>query len=403
MQTSMESIRTQADAVGTQLARALGNLVSRVGGTQLGPKLLSERYDITVGTASRFLRAIAEPNPMDVMQDIPGPAPLKKFVESAKLAGLPARQVTAAFRAVDEFEELIRQFGGSRSGLSTVLSNWQPRGRKQFVLKRRQEAFKALSELNGVSTNLSFGSFVLYPSADREFLDMLKISGKLDIARTRAGAQLYIGTCRVATDGGAASPSLNPLTLDGESVLDSLNAVRVDGFGTGVSAPVETKQEGENIIHTLGPTGLTPEDLVDFVTAEVTRPGARRRGPGYCEDPFHVFTVSSEPCRCLRLDLLIHKDALPAGMAELLVYSIIPLGPVNPGDPARSHDLIDIPETLEIHSGSLHSLQMKEFPRYVDLLEHSFQKLGWDMGEFTCWRLQVDFAPVGTQFCIRFG
>ncbi len=174
----------------------------------MGPKLLSERYDITVGTASRFLRAIAEPNPMDVMQDIPGPAPLKKFVESAKLSGMPAKQITAAVRAVDAFEDLIREFGGSRSGLNAVLSNWQQRGRKQFVLKRRQEAFKALSELSGVSTNLSFESFVLYPSAERDLLDMLKISGKLDISRTRSDAQLCIGTRRVATDGGVVPPHL---------------------------------------------------------------------------------------------------------------------------------------------------------------------------------------------------
>ncbi len=182
-----------------------------------------------------------------------------------------------------------------------------------------------------------------------------------------------------------------------------MNSVRVDGFGRGSSAPIETKESDESIIHTLGPTGLTPDALVDFVTAEVTKPGARRRGPGFCEDPFHIFTVSSEPCRYFNMDLLVHKDARPAGMAELMVYSIVPLGPVVPGDPSRDHDLIDIPEALEIHSGSLHSLQMKEFPRYVELLEHSFQKLGWDMDEFTCWRLKVDFAPVGIQFCIRFG
>ncbi|MCP5021455.1 MAG: hypothetical protein GY930_06735 [bacterium] len=398
----MKTIRTQADSVGTQLARTMGELVSRVGGAQLGPKLLSERFDMTVGTASRFLRAIAESNPMDVMQDIPGPTPLKKFIESTRVKGASDEQIMEAAEAVEEFEELIRQYGGSRSSLNALLSNWQPRGRKQFALKRRQEAFKALSELNGISSSLTFGTFCLFPNEEKGFLDMLHISGMLEIKRTRSNATVYVGSRRDVKEGESVPPHLHPLTLDGESALGAFHSVRVDEFGAGLPAPVETSQVGDSIIHSLGDTGLSPGDKFDFITAELTRPGARRRGPGFCEDPLFVFHIPAAPCRKLSLDLLIHRDALPPGSAELLVYSTIPLGPAVVGDPARKHDLTDIPETLEIRTGSLDSLQYREFPRYVDLLENSFERLGWDMGSFTCWRLQVDFAPVGTQFCIRF-
>ncbi|MCA9001500.1 MAG: hypothetical protein KDB61_06225 [Planctomycetes bacterium] len=397
----MKTIQNQATNVGHLLASTLGALVDQAGGSQQGPKQLSDRFDITIGTASRFLRAIAEDNPIDVMQGIPGPVPLKKFIESTRDSGFPKGLVSDAIEAIEEFEELIRQVGGTRSGLDTVLSNWQAKGRKPFEMKRRQEAFKALSELKGVSSELHFQAFVLYPGETHEFLDILKVTGEMNIARTRECAPLYFGTTRKPADLSQVPPHLLTYNLDGHCLQDGNHSARVEGFGPRPTAPMATKQFGEEVIHLLGPTSLATEGRVDMIAAEVSKPGARRRAAGLCEDPLFVFAIPGIPSRKFNLDFLIHRDALPPGMAEVLVYSIVPMGPADVGDPAREHDLFEIPETLEVHTGSLSSLQLDGFPGYVSLLEHSFQKLDWTMDKFTCWRLQVDFAPLGTQFCIR--
>ena len=68
-----ERIRARADSVGAQLAESFRELLARIPGAPLGPKLLAERYDLTVGTASRMIRAIAESSPIDLLQGVPRP------------------------------------------------------------------------------------------------------------------------------------------------------------------------------------------------------------------------------------------------------------------------------------------------------------------------------------------
>ncbi len=396
-------IRSKAESVGAGLAEAFTVLVSQLRGAPLGPKLLAERYDISIGTASRFIRAIAETEPLEVLQDIPGPVPLRRFLSAAAKTGTAADAIALAESAVEDFAVLIRQFGGNRRGLSAVLANWQPKGRKQFVLLRRQAAYQALAELKGVSSSLCYSSFVFFPSAEEAFLDTLTIRGEIAISRSRPDSTFYLGNRRLPAKDEVEPDPRKSYTLDGHSAVDGLHTVRLDGFTNGKPAPIITTQVGQELIHTLGPTELEPEATVDLVLAEVTRPGLRRRGPGFCTDPLSVYTIGGTPTRKLNLDLLIHEDCVPDGRAELLVYSTVPHGPAIVGDLARAHDLEQIPETLELRHADVRSLHIPVFPRYLDVLEHSFGKLGLNASKFSSWRLQVDFPTPGTQYCIQLG
>ncbi len=392
-----ERIRARADSVGAQLAESFRELLARIPGAPLGPKLLAERYDLTVGTASRMIRAIAESSPIDLLQGVPGPVPLKRFIRAIAKSGAPARSVKKARAAVDAFDDFIRESGGSRRKLDAVLSNWQPRTRKQFVLSRRQSAFKAFAELKGVSSALSSSCIAMHRSEDEGRLDVLRIASEIGIQRTNETATAYFGTRRQEKEDTPATQRLVPETLDGSSILNGLHTARLDEFCEGDPVPIETVQYGQDVIHMLGRTELLPDAKADLVLAEVYR---RARS---VSDPVTAFLITTIPSKKLNLDLLIHEDVVPSGRTELLVYSLIPRGPVAPGDPSRAPDLEPIPETLEIHSAGIDSLHIPAFPRYVEVLRHSFEKLGWDSNRFCSWRLQVDFPPYSSQFCILLG
>lgn len=401
--TANEQTRSLASTAGAELARSLRALIAEIPGAPQGPKRLAMQCDLPVASASRLLRAIQEQKPVDVLLGIPGPAPLQRFVQAAAREGTPSPLIRAARSAVEGFERLIKQVGGSRSGLGAVLMNWNPRGHKQFVLGRRKAAFKALTEVKGVSSTLGCTCYAFHPSADGKTLDALSITAQLGISRSREDAVAYLGSRRQSVEDSPIAGERKVYTLDGDSVDDGLHSVLLDGFTDGATAPIATALVGNEVIHSLGHTEFGPDAEVDLVLAEVNRSALLRRGPGHSEDSLGAFCIPSIPCHEMCLDLLVHEDTIPYGPAELLVYSTVPRGPAKAGDPSRAVDLEDLPERLELGAGGFGALEQPRFPRYQELLAHAFAKLAWNPERFSTWRIRVAYPLPGSQFCIRLG
>ena len=176
----------------------------------------------------RPIPAIAEPNPIDVLQGVPGPVPLRRFLRAVSRSGAIARFAKQAEQAVEAFDEFIRESGGTRRKLDAVLSNWQPKSRKQFVLSRRQAAFRAFAELKGVSTRLTSSCIAMHPSKDGTTIDVLRITGEIGISRTSETARVYFGTRRQSKGDTPAAGSLVVETLDGDCALDGIHTARLD-------------------------------------------------------------------------------------------------------------------------------------------------------------------------------
>ncbi|MCI0630889.1 MAG: hypothetical protein L0Y44_09590, partial [Phycisphaerales bacterium] len=184
--------------VGDQLSAVLGRVVNAIPGSPQGPVELARTLGIDKVLASRVLKAVRNRDPMAVVFLIPGPEPLRRLMRAAARKGVDAGLVAGADSAIDQFEQLIRQEAGDRSGLDSIISAWLPESKSEFELRRKQAAFKAMSQLKGAMAETIVGTVALHPAADNRHIDILWISGLLGLQRLRPGAGVKLATRRIA-------------------------------------------------------------------------------------------------------------------------------------------------------------------------------------------------------------
>src|SRR5262245_17701987 len=174
--------------VAGQLLRAIERLLDAVPRSAPGPQVLARELRIDKVLASRVLKAVRAEDPTSVAYHMPGPDPLRRLVRAAAKRGVPAAPVAGALQAIDQFETLIRERVGDRSLLDSILSAWVPEARREFELRRKQSAFKAISQLRGVQAHTIVATVLLNPTPGGERIDVVWINGLTGVHRVRPGA-----------------------------------------------------------------------------------------------------------------------------------------------------------------------------------------------------------------------
>ena len=343
---------------------------------------------------SRLLKALRQADPVAVLHSIPGPAPLRRFLKAAGKHGVGAADLSRAQAAVDDFERLVREDLGDRSSLSTILSSWLPEARLEFELRRKQSAFKALSELKGISADLNLAAAFLHPSEDAERIDVVWLIGQLGIRRLRPGGSAKFVTRRMVPDGNKRCPT----TLDGEPI-EGFDRGRLDGFCDLPPAHIEAKAHGDVVHYALAGDSYGPKSAFDLIFAEANLGEMPRYVPSGRRG--YVFSEVSVPAKSLVLDVLVHDEVYP-GPPELWLYDTALSGVADVNDRARDFDRIDMIETVQSLGRGSSQLRVAEAPRYLDALNYVFSSMSWDESRFHAYRTRVDYPLYGSQVAFVF-
>src|SRR5688572_24235608 len=220
-----EPLEVQIAVVGEALLTGLREVLEGVPRAVPGPQALARAVGVDKVLASRVLKAVRSGDPMSAMQCMPGPDPLRRLVRGAGKRGASAEAVGRAGEAIDKFEVLIRERVGDRSLLDAILSAWVPDARREFELRRKQAAFKAMSQLRGVQTDINLATVVLNPSGDGRHIDVVWVNGLIGLHRVRPGVSVKISTRRMTREGAERKP----VSLEGRSVED-MAGLQLPGF-----------------------------------------------------------------------------------------------------------------------------------------------------------------------------
>ncbi len=396
-------LRTHVERLGLLLEARFNELINGLPRRIVGPQVLANTLGITTVTASRFLKAISQSNPVAIIQLLPGPNPLQRIVDASLEAGVPEPICEAAGSAVREFDELIRTVAGDRSSLKAMLTAWLPEERREFEAQRRQSIYKALCELNGVSSDSDICTLILNPSTQGDGIDVVNVKSLLGIDRIRPDAAVHLGTWRMDHPSkGQAVETRVPLTLDDKPALDGIDAVRLDEFCNAPPAPLHGERIGEaSIQYSLAPTGFGPASKVDLVIAELSRNELRHSKPGAKDSPY-FFSIPEMSTRKLIFDLMVHKDVYAGALPTLMAYDTNGRGPARPGESTRRLDLKDIPEEIESIGFDHRRLRLLDFPAYPQLREMVFKRLGWEAGDFRAYRVEITYPLPNIQITLAF-
>lgn len=388
-------IKSHLAQVGTNLRQSLGDVIEALPGAPLGPASLARTIGVDKVLASRVLRTIRDENPLAVLHYSPGPDPLRRVLRAAGRREVPSALIAAAEAAVEGFGSVIRREAGDRSTLGTMLSDWIPEVREEFELRRRQSAFRAMSELKGVASNTYFATVFLHPSDDGAHMDVVWVFGLLGLQRLRPRAAVKLSSRRFAKD----EPPRLPRTLDG-ALIEGMNGLRLDEFCSQPPVELNVVRAGEVVHYTLAENGFGPRSTSDLIFTEVNLREMTRYIPADEARKRYVFAEVSPPSKLLLFDTLLHQDLATDPDPSLHIYDTAFEGVADINDAARDIDRMDSRETVQHMGRGISRLAAPEFPQYKRLLQTVFEKLHWNSDEFRTYRCRIDYPLYGSQVAL---
>lgn len=391
--------------VGQALAESLGGIVAAVPADARGTVGLARHLAVDKVLVSRVLKALRTGDPIAVLHHLPGPEPLRRLVRAAQSAGIGQALVAAADTAVQRFDLLVREETGDRSTLDAILSGLVPAARVGFELRRKQAAYRAMSQLKGVTARLNVASVLLHPGSDPNRIDVVWIFGTLGIQRLRAGVPIKFASRRL----GPETAPRAPRTLRGEPVdaATGLSHLRLDEYCSTPVPELLVQRAGDVLHYTLADEGFGPRSAVDLVFAEVNRneidrwaaaaPNAHGR-----ERRTYFFAEVPIPTEALLFDVYSHEAIFGGREPELSVYDTALEGIASPNDPGRDIDRLDTSESIATIPLGAGAAPSSDAPVYATLIADVCARLGWSLERFRGWRTRIDYPMYGSQVTLSF-
>lgn len=392
-------LETRVATLGRTLAERVTSIVTAAPGSPQGPGQFAKAVGIDKVLAGRALKAAGNRDPVAVVRHMPGPDPLRRLAHSAGRKGVAMDLVRSLEAAATEFEELIRSEAGDRSGFDALLASWVPDARREFELRRKQAAFRAMSQLVGKCVDRQLATVFLAPSTGTDKIDIVWISGLLGLQRLRPGVPIKLASRRINTPGDSAPR--RPRTLDGADV-EGMQGLCIPEYCSFPLPDLHAEHVGDIVHYSLGESGFGPNAKLDLVYAEVNASELPRYVDLTPKRKRYVFAEVTLPAGQLVFDALIHKDLIGDAQPTLHIYDTVLEGIANVNDRARDISRMDLLENMQPLGAGTGNLRLSEAPWYSELLGNTCRKLDWKASCFQTFRVAIDYPIYGSQVTFAF-
>ena len=394
----MGSLEVQINAAGEDLLSGLVRVLGQIPGGDSGPQQLAKELGIDKVLASRILKAVRAPDPMCVVHRVPGPEPMRRLLKASSKLGVNPADLVTAHSAVDRFETLIRTEVGDRSALDAILSTWVPEARREFELRRKQTAFRAMSQLKGAQADVYAEAVIFYPSkTDPDQLDIIWIKSVIGLHRLRPGVKVKFTSRRQVEH----REKRITTTLDG-SPMDGLASATLKSYCSSPTPELDIHHAGESIHYLLNEDSFGASSSINLVTCDVNLAEIPRFIPKERNRKAWAASDVDIPSRQLQFDIFVHKDLYTQAFPELRIYDTAITGQADINDPSRDVDQFDLLESIEHLGVGLNRFGSSTVPNYRQLLDEVSTTLGYDTESLRGYRCTSDYPIYGSQYSMVF-
>jgi hypothetical protein len=376
-----------------RLREALRDVVQAVPVAVRKPAEFQRVLKLDRSLSSRLLRAVRLHDPLAFLHRLPGPHGVRLLLKAAGKGGVEQELVSRTEQALTEVERLVATEVGDWKELEAAISGWLPDAREQFEMSNRQTAFRATSNIKGVTAEAEVSVTLIHPgSANPDWVDRAGITGICRMKRLRPGTPMGL----LHGSSIAPPPGTQRLSLDGEPIDPTHGAPLLRDFSSLPIPQFAVRVEGDTVHYVLQGDGVGVGSMVELFFADIMR-GRYPAHSGVSPRPATPGALIDIPVKTLIVDILVHEDVWPGVEPELRMYDTSGRGVANPTDPARNMDRIDVLESIQDMGTQMQRFRTKEVGRYVEMVRFVCRKLGWDSNRFRGYRCRVDYPVYGTQ------
>jgi len=377
------------EAVGASLRRSFDELLNVVPGVERRPSALAERLGVHRVIVSKLVNALRREDPLEVLQQMPGPESLRAVCEGAlALGGVPSSTAARARACADRFEALIRERFGTRGALDAAISDENDALRRRYEESARSDAFNGMRHVLGVEGETWLTTMIFAPGAGDDALAVTTLHGVLGMRRLRPDSPV-----RFTFGPPYRAPGVEPDPL--------AQSVELADLYTNEPAPIETELNNGQLVHRLATGGVGKDALVDMLAVSHDPRGSRRyAAPDRALGGVALF--HDVPVRVLHCDAIVHESVFPGPGPRLLAYNPGSRGPANPNDPSRDIDRHEVSERVESRRLDLDRITARGIPNYGAMLGRVFAEIGADPGAYRAHRVRIPYPVTGFQYVLAF-
>jgi len=374
---------------------ALIELYASIDADPSTPQETARRFSLNRNLTWKVSKVLNGADAFATLNHLPGQQGLEMVIGAMQKAGAPAHVVDQARAAISQFVEVVDRHAGGREHLELTLESMGLFEREGGLESGRELAFRGNSMVWGVQAKTRVGLGILAPSTRTPGAnDLALIAGLIGFRRLRPSVSWRLFRSQFHDDKGHDIKA--PEELEEKAPGDHPQILRE--FCSSNMPPLEFREtpDGREYVLPGGPVGNLA--AFDCFYGYVMRGLPNRAGPN---DEFgSVAAALTLPVEGLIFDMLFHRDAMPAKAPEVLVYGF-PHG--GPDDPSQQtvRNLLPISHVPVELAGSPPAVATPLVPRYSQLVNRIYERMGWRAEDFVGMRVHMRFPPMSSRVVLR--
>jgi len=419
--------RAEAEQTARRLYGELRGVIGLLPEHDRGGSAMARALELDRATCQRLVAATARPDSgVETLVQLPGVMGLRQFIESvekrcAQLGHGAIEQLAAASAAVDRFEVLIHELGGSQRKLKARLASERAGGPGGFISSTgasndpvvRESLFRAGAAVTGRWSESSIASLFRAGAAvtGRWSESSIAVSvirpvpsdpSRTQTVKLRALIGHHARADAVALEIGHTSPTqvLAPSPgHDPNTPHWRTPGILIEPFCSTPLPRMVSHTAGSRIVHVIDPplpgeTNNTDIVIADREPNEDVHPATLDPAVG------EVWALMNFPARRLIFDVYLHRDIACRCIPSLELHLWTP----QTGAHASSRWSTRFPggPRLGLLGPGLRGSQTDSYARHAELTAHLFERVGWESEQFIGYRCESIFPVWRGGYCMVF-
>jgi hypothetical protein len=281
-----------------------------------------------------------------------------------------------------------------------MISGVTDAGTEQIDLRHKRAAFRANQHIFGVHARTQLTACFLHPAQDEGQMDLATLRGPLELQRIRPDASWVVAATRTADNDGVVRRLIQrePLDLGAETThgLSPLRAYCTEPLPKFRA----TAGQGGYLLGELVGNGVGSTSAISCIIGDVVRSGGScYRDQHNCEVAINASVHT--PCRVLIHDVLVLRGMFGPIAPEVRVYDDY-WRMMGRGATVSEAVTLTPQETLTYLGVGPSVLKTPDVPRYSEMAQFVFDRLGWDGEQFEVYRCRVEYPIMHSVIVVRF-
>ncbi len=388
----------EADAFDTlvKVQRAFQSLVNALPRSFERPSQLQHFLGLDAKVAWKIFKIATAKDPLAAAPHVPGRLLMRRIGEAALQKGAPRAIVDSAQSAIDEFETVVKQHASTRTAFKSIVATMaDDESVEGLALQQRHAAFNVNSHLWGKQIDLQYTQ-AIFVRSDEQTTATCIVNVKNGLQLLRADASNMVAGY-INTDG--FNSNVQPLEPQAASYFGS---PLLPSFCTKPVPELEIEQRYDGWQYSvLKSTDIGRRGAVDLAFGQrvlADTIGGRHDGKKIVVHGMQVLT----PTAVGVLEFLVHRPTFPTARPQFAIFGDQWIGKIEKiVDSGRRLPAFGVLQNL----GSADRVVTPPhvyLPRYEEMQQHVFEKLGWIRSEFDLYRITLSYPILHTTPAIWF-